>query len=175
MASALLGGLLKRGFPAARILVADPSREGRERLAQDYGVKVTPDNSLAARKADVVILAVKPQQMRALALQLSTSVAKEQSLIISIAAGISHASLLQWFGPKVDVVRCMPNRPALNGFGRDGTLCTSQRRSIATRAGGEHFECRRLHGLGRHGISNEYGNRAVGQRARLFFPVHGGS
>jgi len=68
----------------------------------------------------VVILAVKPQQMRSVALGLAPALSASPPLVISVAAGIPHAALARWFGPRVPVIRTMPNRPALNGFGATG-------------------------------------------------------
>jgi pyrroline-5-carboxylate reductase len=120
MAAALIGGLTKRGLPSERIVVADPSSEQLERLVRDYGVRRAPDNASAALGAEVVVLAVKPQQMRAASLALSPHLAVTRPLVISVAAGIPHAALARWFGPQIAVVRTMPNRPALNGFGATG-------------------------------------------------------
>jgi pyrroline-5-carboxylate reductase len=120
MAAALIGGLTKRGLQAARIVVADPSQEQLQRLVRDYGVQAAADNSSAVKGAEVVILAVKPQQMRAVATELAPSMAATLPLLISVAAGIPHAALARWFGPRIPVIRTMPNRPALNGFGATG-------------------------------------------------------
>jgi pyrroline-5-carboxylate reductase len=120
MAAALIGGLTRRGLPSGRIAVADPSAEQLDRLVRDYGVERAPDNAGAARGAEVVVLAVKPQQMRAVSLALRPHVAESKPLVISVAAGIPHAALARWFGPEVPLVRTMPNRPALNGFGATG-------------------------------------------------------
>jgi pyrroline-5-carboxylate reductase len=120
MAAALIGGLTKRGLPAARVVVADPSQDQLRRLVRDYGVTTAADNATAVKGAEVVVLAVKPQQMRAVALGLAPHMAGGQPLVISVAAGIPHAALARWFGPAIPVVRTMPNRPALNGFGATG-------------------------------------------------------
>jgi pyrroline-5-carboxylate reductase len=120
MAAALVGGLTKRGLPGERIVVADPSKLPLQRLVRDYGVRASADNAGAVAGAEVVILAVKPQQMRAVALALSPHLAVSKPLVISVAAGIPHAALARWFGAQVPVVRTMPNRPALNGFGATG-------------------------------------------------------
>jgi pyrroline-5-carboxylate reductase len=120
MAAALISGLTKRGLPPDRVMVADPSREQLERVARDYGVKTAADNASAVQGAEVVVLAVKPQQMRSVALGLAPHLASSRPLVISVAAGIPHASLARWFGPQVPVIRTMPNRPALNGFGATG-------------------------------------------------------
>jgi pyrroline-5-carboxylate reductase len=120
MAAALIGGLTKRGLSRERIVVADPSREQLERLTRAYGITAATDNHDAVAGAEVVVLAVKPQQMRAVALGLAPHLAEAKPLVISIAAGIPHAALTRWFGAQVAVVRTMPNRPALNGFGATG-------------------------------------------------------
>jgi len=119
MAAALIGGLTKRGLPASRIAVADPSADQLRRLVGDYGIEAADDNAGAARGAEVVILAVKPQHMRAVATGLAPSLSGPP-LLISVAAGIPHAALVRWLGPQIPLVRAMPNRPALNGFGATG-------------------------------------------------------
>jgi len=119
MAAALIAGLVKRGMPAERITVADPSAERRRRLAAEYGVQALADNAAAVRDAEVIVLAVKPQHMGAVAAGLAPSVAA-QTLILSVAAGISHRSLTRWFGAEAAVVRTMPNRPAFDGNGATG-------------------------------------------------------
>ncbi len=120
MAAALIGGLTKRGLPSERIVVADPVAEQLERLVRDHDVRGAADNASAVKDAEVVVLAVKPQQMRTVALALAPHLADHKPLLLSVAAGIPHAALARWFGAQIPVVRTMPNRPALNGFGATG-------------------------------------------------------
>jgi pyrroline-5-carboxylate reductase len=120
MAAALIGGLLKRGLQNTHCVVADPSAEQRRRLTQDFGIAATDDNGLAVQDAEVVVLAVKPQQMRSVAEELAPHLEPKRPLLISVAAGIPHAALSRWVGPQIAIVRTMPNRPALNGFGATG-------------------------------------------------------
>ena len=120
MAAALISGLTKRGLPAGHITVADPSRTQLDALVRDYGIVAAADNVTAVTDAEVVVLAVKPQQMRTVAHQLAPQLLVTKPLVVSIAAGIPHAALARWFGPQVPVVRTMPNRPAFNGFGATG-------------------------------------------------------
>jgi pyrroline-5-carboxylate reductase len=120
MASALIGGLTRRGLPASRVVVADPSQDQLDRLVREYGITTAPDNATAVKGAEVVVLAVKPQQMRAVAMSLAPHMTETRPLLISVAAGIPHAALARWFGPQIPVIRTMPNRPALNGFGATG-------------------------------------------------------
>jgi pyrroline-5-carboxylate reductase len=120
MAAALIGGLTKRGLPAQRVVVADTNADQLQKLVRDFGIHAAADNADAVKGAEVVILAVKPQQMRGVAQGLAPHVAESQPLLISIAAGIPHAALARWFGPRIPVIRTMPNRPAMNGFGATG-------------------------------------------------------
>jgi pyrroline-5-carboxylate reductase len=120
MAAALIGGLIRRGLARDRIAVADPSAERIAHLEREFGISGALDNAGAAAGAEAVVLAVKPQQMRAVALALAPHLTTSKALVISVAAGIPHAALARWFGPAVPVVRTMPNRPALNGFGATG-------------------------------------------------------
>jgi len=119
MAAALIGGLTRRGLPGDRLVVADPSQAQLQRLVRDYAVTIAADNASAVKDAEAVVLAVKPQQMRAVAADLAPHLAA-CPLVISIAAGIPHAALARWFGPRIPIIRAMPNRPALNGFGATG-------------------------------------------------------
>jgi len=125
MAAALIAGLTKRGLAAARIVVADPSRAQLDSLVDQFGICAATDNASAVADAEVVVLAVKPQQMRAVALALAPQLAQSKPLVVSIAAGIPHAALARWVGAQVPVVRTMPNRPAFNGFGATGLYAPS--------------------------------------------------
>jgi pyrroline-5-carboxylate reductase len=90
-----------------------------------FGICAAADNASAVADAEVVILAVKPQQMRAVALALAPQLSQAKPLVVSIAAGIPHAALARWVGAQVPVVRTMPNRPAFNGFGATGLYAPS--------------------------------------------------
>jgi pyrroline-5-carboxylate reductase len=120
MAAALIGGLIRQGLPSGRIVVADPGADQLDRLVRTYGVLRAPDNASAATGAEAVILAVKPQQMRSVCLALKPAIERAKPLLISVAAGIPHAALSRWFGAQIPIVRTMPNRPALSGFGATG-------------------------------------------------------
>ena len=119
MAAALIGGLIRRGVAPAHLVAADPGAEALARLAREFGVPTCADNAVAVRDAEVVVIAVKPQQIRAVCLALAPALVSKP-LVISVAAGIPHAALSRWLGSDVPVVRTMPNRPALNGFGATG-------------------------------------------------------
>ncbi len=117
MAAALIGGLTQDGWPPDRIVASDPDAERRAVLAAQYGVHTTPDNRSAASDADVVVLAVKPQALHSVCLELAPTVQQTRPLILSIAAGVRSTDIDRWLGGGCAVVRCMPNTPALVGAG----------------------------------------------------------
>jgi pyrroline-5-carboxylate reductase len=117
MATSLIGGLRARGATPGDITVADPAPAQLERLQREFGVRVAADNAAAAGDADLVVLAVKPQEMAAVARGLAATFAERRRVAVSVAAGIRLASLADWLGGAPAVVRAMPNRPALIGAG----------------------------------------------------------
>ena len=117
MGRAILGGLLKGGHAPALLRAADADDGARARVAGDCGVVATASNAEAAADADVLVLAVKPQQLKDVARGLAATLAGRRPLVLSIAAGISTASLGNWFAAGTPIVRSMPNTPALIGRG----------------------------------------------------------
>lgn len=117
MASSLIGGLLNRGWSRESLIAADPSDEARDRIAGEFRIRTFDDNARAARGADVVVLAVKPQIMAGAARGLAQIVADAKPLVISIAAGVPTGALEGWLGADTALVRVMPNTPALIGEG----------------------------------------------------------
>ncbi|PWG61977.1 pyrroline-5-carboxylate reductase [Spiribacter halobius] len=113
MARSLIGGLVADGYPADRIRVADPHAERRGQLADRFGITALEDNAEAARGADAVVLAVKPQVVKQVAEPLGGILREAGALVISIAAGVREADLSRWLGGGVAVVRTMPNTPSL--------------------------------------------------------------
>lgn len=122
MAAALIGGMLARGFDAAGLQVLELDAAAGARLTKAFGVRATPDLDAAALDCEVLVLAVKPQQMRAALAPLAGRL--HGQLVISIAAGLRLAELARWLGapgqPHRRLVRCMPNTPALCGAGVTG-------------------------------------------------------
>lgn len=117
MGGALIRGLIARGLAAQRISVGEAHQARRIQLADELGVHVTADNREAVHGADVVVIAVKPQDMAGTVQALAPGFAGRQPLVISIAAGIRVADIEGWTGAGIPVVRAMPNRPALNSAG----------------------------------------------------------
>ncbi len=127
MAASLIGGLRAQGVPAEAIRASDPGAQKRQALTAEYGIAAFSDNAEAVAEADMVVLAVKPQVMQDVCRDLATSLQPGQ-LIVSIAAGITCASLQAWLGeqPPRAIVRCMPNTPSLLRQGVSGLFANAQ-------------------------------------------------
>ncbi|GAB3629223.1 pyrroline-5-carboxylate reductase [Pandoraea terrae] len=123
MASALIGGLIKRGAAARDILAIDVNETARSALAQQYGVDTAAAPSDRLRDFDALVLAVKPQVLKEVAQSLTPHLSGQ--LVISIAAGIRASDLAGWLGGHHKIVRCMPNTPALIGMGITGLAALS--------------------------------------------------
>jgi pyrroline-5-carboxylate reductase len=111
MAKAIIGGLIAEGVSPSNIIVSGPRLESLEKVADHYGVDVSTDNTAIAAQAEVVVLAVKPQILKAVALHLVGALT-HKPLIISVAAGITTKSLEHWLGAQHAIVRAMPNTPS---------------------------------------------------------------
>ena len=153
MATALIGGLLKQGFAATDISAVEPFEAARAKLTAQLGIACTAAPSAALGGMDVIVMAVKPQNMREAAqavatyLKPPTTTPAAQQLIVSIAAGTRIADLARWLGvggkPHHTIVRCMPNTPALVGLGITG-MCAAPSVSAEQRATAERI----LHAVG---------------------------
>jgi pyrroline-5-carboxylate reductase len=117
MATALIKGMIRAGLAAAdSICASDPLSEARAALQSDTGISVFGSNGQVALRSDVLVLAVKPQSMREALEDLRPEVTADH-LIVSIAAGVSLASIDEGLGSRGRLVRVMPNTPALLGEG----------------------------------------------------------
>ena len=127
MASSLIRGLVNKGVAGSNILAADLDQDKLTALAGECGV-IPASLEQVKEQADVIVLAVKPQGMQAVCESLASAPDKtdSQPLFVSVAAGVSLASLQQWLGGSPAVVRCMPNTPALVGKGATALFANAQ-------------------------------------------------
>ncbi len=137
MAQALTGGLIASGFPAENLMIAEPLAERRDALSSEFpGIRIDASNSDVAGRADCLVLAIKPQVMRSVCLELAETAQAQKPLIISIAAGTHSRDIDAWLGGKLAVVRVMPNQPALLLQGVSGLfandLTSNEERNRAT-------------------------------------------
>jgi pyrroline-5-carboxylate reductase len=114
MACALIGGLIAQGWKAGDIGVVELDPAKRQQLQADFGVAVS-DQLPGVATADIVVLAVKPQQLRDIAIFLGSLLRNQ--LVVSIAAGIRSGDLIRWLGGYNAVIRVMPNTPAQIRYG----------------------------------------------------------
>ncbi|HQS01858.1 MAG: pyrroline-5-carboxylate reductase [Halothiobacillus sp. 24-54-40] len=139
MATALIEGLRKNQASMMSVaqpvlVVADPSADRRALLADLYAIEPVADNAAAITGASLIVLAVKPNHVRAAAEQIRANLLPNQ-LIVSVAAGIRLAALQNWLGGHQAIVRAMPNTPAMVGSGATGLYAppalTPQQRNLA--------------------------------------------
>ena len=136
MAQALISGLVSCGVKPSLITVADPSSEAREQLAAKglNTVDPTSDAKAAVIDADIVVLAVKPQVMKAVVSGFADVLDKQ--LVISVAAGLSTELLSNMLGEYSNIVRAMPNTPAMIQMGATGLYGTdnisAEQKKLAT-------------------------------------------
>lgn len=120
MAQAMLKGILAKGLYAKEdIIVSRRSEEALLQIQEELGVQTTTDNRKVAAKADVLVLAIKPYQFADVIPAIADAV-KEDTLVISIAAGQTMANIERLFGKTIKLVRTMPNTPALVLAGATG-------------------------------------------------------
>jgi pyrroline-5-carboxylate reductase len=114
MARAIAGGLIRSGFGAANILISTPRAEQRNLLEREFpGAGISGDNREVVAAAGNLLLAVKPQILKSVCMELRGAVQKQKPLVISIAAGPTVDDIDSWLGGGLEIVRAMPNQPAL--------------------------------------------------------------
>lgn len=121
MASALVGGLLAKGQDPRELRTVEIDPNARQRL-EKLGILVFSQvERTAIEGSEIVVLAVKPQQVREVCVQVRPLLGDQ--VVLSIAAGVRLTDLARWLGTNTSVVRAMPNTPALIGEGIAG-LCS---------------------------------------------------
>ena len=123
MATALIGGLASRPGLQANCHVVDTNETALDKLRQQFGVTTSTQIDAQLADSDVILLAVKPQQMKDVAIALAPYLSHQ--LVISIAAGIRTVDLSRWLNGHAAIVRCMPNTPALIAQGITGMVATA--------------------------------------------------
>ncbi|MEZ4698773.1 MAG: pyrroline-5-carboxylate reductase [Rhodothermales bacterium] len=111
---ALIGGLLKgHDLEPDQIRASRRTRESLDELEIQFpGIRTSVENTDAVAGADIVILAIKPQMASRVIGEIKNSV-QNHTLIVSVLAGVTTATLVERFGKNLPVVRTMPNTPAL--------------------------------------------------------------
>jgi len=139
MASCIIGGLLKNGFPAQQVIASAPSSEKNLSTLRDtLKIETSTNNPQAVSNADIIVLSVKPQVLQSVCEEISSSLS-HQPLIISIAAGISIDSIHSWLGNDLPIIRCMPNTPSQVLKGASGLIENKQVSDAQKQAASELF------------------------------------
>lgn len=138
MGRALLGGLIADGTATTELAVVEPDAARRAALTDELGIRTATDGHALASAAGVLVLAVKPQVLRAVVQGLAGHVGAHRPLVVSIVAGVTETDIDAWLGGDFPVVRCMPNTPALVRQGISA-LHANARVSAAQRAQAERI------------------------------------
>ena len=126
VAEAMIRGLILHGHNPTSIFVSDPSEKRRELLAVLNGrLNIETDNNIVAEVCDVLILALKPQILVGVAEKIAETQTKNDSIIVSVAAGIALDTLKIIFGTKSKLCRVMPNQPCLIGRGVSALIASN--------------------------------------------------
>ena len=140
MGRALLEGLKLAGFPMDQVTASRRKGDHLEPLQKEFGVAITTDPVKAEARADLVVLAVKPQALAKVASTLKPSLGKEGRVYVSVAAGISTSRLTEML-PQVPLARAMPNLACGVGEGMScvayGEKCGVEDRALIT----DFFDC----------------------------------
>lgn len=153
MAKAMIGGMLAKSIAKPEEIIGSAKTEATAKAVREaYGISVLNSNEEVAHKADVLILAVKPQMFDQVIPQIRDVVRKDQ-LVISIAAGKTISQIESAFGKELKLVRCMPNTPAMVGEGCSGA-CRNERVNDA-----DMELCMRL--LGSFGLAEEVPEKLI--------------
>lgn len=133
MAGALISGLVKKLATPTQIHVIDLNPDSLQNLVSRYGVCTNPVIDAQLQEFDVIVLAVKPQQLHTVAASLLPFI--QSQIILSVAAGIRAGDLSRWLGGYAKIVRAMPNTPAMVGLGMSGLYAmdgvSEQERAVA--------------------------------------------
>ena len=126
MAKAIIGGILRNNIVAAEdILGSAKTDETKDKVKKEFGITIMPDNKEVAKASDVLFLAVKPIFFPEVMEEIKDCI-KEDTLVISVAAGKTVEFIENGLcNPKLKIVRCMPNTPALVGEGCTGVCVNS--------------------------------------------------
>ena len=166
MAASLIGGLIPDTIAPDSIIVAEPNKERRTKLVSQFGVQVTADNNVVCQNSDVVVLAVKPHVMPDVVKQLTGY--QNQTLFISIAAGINITSLQAWLGTQHPVVRVMPNTPALIGIGASALYASGNVSEEKKKHRRNNTRCRWNVDMGQQRVRSRYCHRPIWKRTCVF-------
>ena len=101
MAQSLIGGLIASGYDRKNIIATDPTQAQRNNVTERFGIHCYDDNAEAISMADIVVLAVKPQVLESVCLDIQAAIQAKKPLVVSVAAGIRVNAIDHWLGMKM--------------------------------------------------------------------------
>ena len=117
MGKAMLGALVKSNvIDTNNIIVSTKSKASADKIRSEYSIETTLDNKEVAKKSNILFLAIKPYFFEEVIREIKESIL-EETIIVSIAAGVTILDIEEWFGKNIKVIRTMPNTPCLVGEG----------------------------------------------------------
>ncbi|MES2141291.1 MAG: pyrroline-5-carboxylate reductase [Pseudomonadota bacterium] len=125
MANSIIQGLLADGYEAKNIWATNTNLDKLNKL-KNLNINISTDNCLAVSNADIIVLAVKPQILKKVAIEIANLIRKKKPLVISIAAAINLKTLENYLqDTSIALIRSMPNTPALLKCGATGLFANS--------------------------------------------------
>lgn len=135
MARSIIIGLINSQYDPKRVWVTNRGAEKLAFFRDTLGVNTTQDNCAAATQADIIVIAVEPDQVKTVCADIKEIIVKKSPLIISVASGVNDSSMREWLGNDVAIVRAMPNTPSSVGAGATGLFAndnvTAAQKSLA--------------------------------------------
>lgn len=141
MAYSLIGGLTSTGVAGQNIWISDPDSEKMRSIVHQYSVNSSTSNKHLVQSVDIIVLAVKPQQLAQVCNEIAAEVMHNRPLVISIAAGVQSKDIEFWLqknqqpASEIALVRCMPNTPALVQSGATALFankyCSDEQKTLA--------------------------------------------
>lgn len=125
MGASIIGGLITDGYDPEKIWASDINQDKLNLLQSRFKIQTTTDNKQAIAQSEVVVLALKPNLIKPVLLELADTINNRQPFLISIAAGTLTKDIQRWLGHDIAIVRCMPNTPALVSTCATGLYATS--------------------------------------------------
>lgn len=145
MASCIVGGIAQSNDKSLQITVCDPNQYKLDALRKKFGVNISTSNATVVSEADIVILAVKPQSIRKIILELKSKF-KSSVIIISVAAGITTNAIKSWLEHPFAIIRAMPNTPSsiltgATGLYADSTVDSKAKKQVELIFNSIGFSC----------------------------------
>jgi pyrroline-5-carboxylate reductase len=141
MASSIIHGLVNTGFPSSQIIVSNRSQEKLLTLCADTGVNAALSNAAVVEAADIVVLAIKPQQHQEVIASIAEALRAKTCVLVTVAIAVTTKMMTRWIGAPYPLVRAMPNTPTHIGQGITGLFVNEHVSSSSKAVLDDLFSC----------------------------------